>query len=353
MSTVRYFDELTPFTRRREPVVLADCVLVTGGCSVGAGRDILFCLERTSGKVRWEYPPPWKYAPRLSQAVHTGGLVFVVDSIHRVHALDLATGAVRWQSAYRAEPGSFDHFLAGDPCVVGDTVVFGDSLGWLRAFWRYTGEARKEQHFDRSLLAVQHDRDDLWLSGQEGLVAALDPHTLAPRWLAPLPRPLAWPLVTTRDHVVARSEDHELFALARRDGRLAWRLDAIACTAELAWRGASLFAVTTAGELCRIDAATGQREICLRGQIPQIVGKPAVDDDFVYVETAQGLMKLAPAEAHVSLWHRCFPTHKPATLVCEGDELVVYRERGLRGYCARIVRGQQVWEARVGDYGLT
>ena len=114
---------------------------------------MLHAVDTRTGEVRWEIPLgssldltkvpiPWRWGSvNLGGPVISGGLVFIAASMdRRIHAFDLATGALAWEHAlpasgqatpltYRARPGGrqFVVIAAGGHAFIyqkpGDTIT--------------------------------------------------------------------------------------------------------------------------------------------------------------------------------------------------------------------------------------
>ncbi|MGH9112459.1 MAG: PQQ-binding-like beta-propeller repeat protein, partial [Acidimicrobiales bacterium] len=92
------------------PTAVANGIVV-GGTAVG-GDPYLHALDEASGDIRWQQPIA---APTYAAAVEANGVVFIGGTDFTLRALDLRSGEVLW-----------DHELSG--AVSGGAVVVGDDV---------------------------------------------------------------------------------------------------------------------------------------------------------------------------------------------------------------------------------
>lgn len=140
-TVVRVFDAGTGLERwRREvgarsgaPLAAAGMVLVQAGSGVTDARAQAFDL--LTGAERWSTAVPG-YSERLVRPASDGTTAYLLDGVGTVTALDLRTGAVRWQQATGAS-------VIDSPLVLaGSSVLFPSFSDALVALDRTTGALR-------------------------------------------------------------------------------------------------------------------------------------------------------------------------------------------------------------------
>jgi polyvinyl alcohol dehydrogenase (cytochrome) len=93
------------------PTAVADGTVV-GGTAVGGG-PFLHALDAATGEIRWQQPVA---APTYAGAAEVGGVVFIGGTDFTIRAVDLGTGEVLWSSELAGA-------VSGGAAIVGDDVV--------------------------------------------------------------------------------------------------------------------------------------------------------------------------------------------------------------------------------------
>ena len=110
-----------------------------GRVYMGTFENQVVAVSLAEGKVAWSYENPDRKFPYLSSAAVNDSLVVLGGRDKLVHALDPATGAVRWTHNAGARVDS-------SPIISGDRVYIGSSRGAVLALDGATGEV--EWSFD-------------------------------------------------------------------------------------------------------------------------------------------------------------------------------------------------------------
>lgn len=124
-------------------VGIASSAAVADGVVLFGGRDGHFhAVDARTGALRWKHNNNmgWVIA---SPAVRDGVVYFPTSDGRRFKALDVATGAVRFNVVNKAISFS-------SPALAGNVVYFGLSDGWLRALDATTGSLQYEFQSDGS-----------------------------------------------------------------------------------------------------------------------------------------------------------------------------------------------------------
>jgi outer membrane protein assembly factor BamB len=122
---------------------IASSAAVANGMVFFGGRDGHFhAVDAKTGALRWKHDNNmgWVIA---SPAVRNGIVYFPTSDGRRVKALDAATGAVKFNVVNKSISFS-------SPALVGNTMYFGSSDGWLRALDATTGALKAEFQSDGS-----------------------------------------------------------------------------------------------------------------------------------------------------------------------------------------------------------
>jgi outer membrane protein assembly factor BamB len=177
-------------------------------------------LDAASGMERWHV----EIAPQGSPVV-VDGTVYVGSDSDQMYGLAPADGSVRWSWTAPAPAGG---------TVVGDTAYVGAEDGLFRAV--ALGDKSERWHLRVLSGAVSSpsiDNDVVYVgSRQEGAdpngeLYALDRSTGKLRWSFRAPSGLQVGPSIVRDGIIyATSQQDGLFALAEKDGRVVWHVDA-------------------------------------------------------------------------------------------------------------------------------
>jgi outer membrane protein assembly factor BamB len=129
-------------------IAVADGLVIVGGRDVLDTGDLWVALDADSGQERWRllYPAPGKLdygsSPRATPLL-VEGTVFVLGALGDLHAIDSATGMVRWQKNLTQEFSTprLEWGLTGSPLVAGGNLIVqpGGRSACLVALARSTG----------------------------------------------------------------------------------------------------------------------------------------------------------------------------------------------------------------------
>lgn len=184
--------------------------------------------DRLTGQLQWRYEGPLTTAINASPVV-ASGLVYVVNGMDEVFALDTATGALRWQ--LKLDPAGFDwgnatvgtpavaHNVLVVPTLYRDLVALDTTTGF--ELWRFAGapsqvrsthyRGAREAGFESSPVITG---DIVWAADTSGQLAALDLHTGAPLWRTQLGTPAFGGLAVSGDWLVVATYDGAVRGLA-------------------------------------------------------------------------------------------------------------------------------------------
>ncbi len=205
-------------------------VAVGGGTAVGTFHRALggvIAWDRATGHELWHLDGPQAIAINASPLV-TDDTVFIVNGADEVLALELATGAIRWQT--KLDDRGFDwgnatigtpalaHGILVVPTLYGDLVAL-DALGGAE-LWRVAGapsplrtthyRGTGEGGFEASPVITG---DIVWAADTAGRLAALDLHTGHELWHQQLAVPVLAGLATSGDWLVVASYDGTVRAM--------------------------------------------------------------------------------------------------------------------------------------------
>jgi outer membrane protein assembly factor BamB len=165
------------------PVVDGDTVYA------GSADGNLYAVAIPTGKPRWSYAAKEDLSTRPAVAK---GLVIVASLQDTVFAVDTATGAWKWHHRRERKGEGLTILGAASVQVAGDTAFAGYSDGFVAALDVATGAARWERrvgpsgtHSDVDSLALEDDR--LYAAAYSGAVVALDARTGQDLWSFPAP----------------------------------------------------------------------------------------------------------------------------------------------------------------------
>ncbi len=248
-------------------------------------------------KLHWSYQA--KDSIESSAAI-VDGTVFVGSMDGFLHAINLATGKVRWE--YKTE-GAVEE---SSPCVHGGVVYIGDLNGVLHAVDAATGKAR-------------------WT------FKAADEIKSSPNWAA--------------DRIYFGSYDQNLYCLSAFDGSLVWKYATegpVHCTPAI--EKGKVYISGCDENFRAIDAATGKQLYAL--PLGAYAGASAViRDDQSCVGTFGNEVLSLDLKRRVLRWTykhpvRNFPFYSSAALT---DERVVLGGRDKIVHCLDRVTGRSVW----------
>lgn len=171
--------------------------------------------------------PLWRFEGGLTTAINaspvvSGGMVYVVNGMDDVFALDATTGSKRWQ--IRLDPQGFDwgNATVGTPAIARGVLVVPTLYRDLVALdaatgielWRFAGapspvrathyRGAREAGFEASPVITG---DIAWAVDTAGQLTALDLHTGAALWHTALGTPVLGGLAVSGDWLIAASYD--------------------------------------------------------------------------------------------------------------------------------------------------
>ncbi len=310
----RSTEETGAFTEGFRVVAAAGVVVV--------GDWDLYAFDAETGDRLWAFHPREGYGPGNFLGQHAGGRVFSGSPSGSLYAVDLRTGALRWQAAVNTAvmTSVFEPVTDGRMVIAGFTVFSGPDRGGVVAVDADTGRERWRFHFPEPADATRSTywsggpvltRDLAMVADGDGTVWALDVGTGAVRWSVP---PLSGPF----DGVIT-STAQDMRSLAANDERLVigsltgYVVGIDLATRQEVWRVANgwlgsvaldeftladgvVYVPHVSGFLVAIDAASGQVLWQTRDHRRGLAWPPAVAGDRVIAAGGSGFWALkAPA----------------------------------------------------------
>jgi outer membrane protein assembly factor BamB len=123
------------------PVVTASCVYTAAiRDSALAPAGVVYCLDRRSGRLRWQFDDGGAMLHTYSTPCLTEGRLYVGEGMHgndvcKLYCLEAATGRKVWQFLTEGH-------IESSPCVADGTVFFGSGDDGLHALDAVTGGKR-------------------------------------------------------------------------------------------------------------------------------------------------------------------------------------------------------------------
>jgi outer membrane protein assembly factor BamB len=280
-------------------------------------RGALYCLDRHTRAVRWQFDDGGRMLPTYSRPCLAGGRLFFGEGMHahylcRLRCLDPATGQPRWHA------DAHSHIESG-PCAAAGRVFVGAGDDGLFALDAATG--RRLWHFHPGLhvdtspaveggrlyagsgVSLAHSRTEafcldaatggvLWRAGTDlpvwgspvlagaevffglgngrltqdaappekpaGAVLCLDARTGGVRWRRGLAGAVFSRVAVGADRVVAGCRDGRCYCLDRRDGRVLWAAGVGSpVVTRPALVGGRVYVAAFGGRVCCLDAGDG------------------------------------------------------------------------------------------------
>ena len=199
-------------------------VAISDGAAFGVFNRVLGGLgawDRATGGLLWRYEGALTTAINATPIV-AGGLVYVVNGVDEVFALDTATGILRW--SLKLDPAGFEwgnatvgapaigRFVLVVPTLYRDLVALDATTGF--ELWRYAGTSSqvrpthyrgaREAGFEASPVITG---DIVWAADTAGQLTALDLHTGQRLWRTRLGAPVLGGLAVSDDWLVVASYD--------------------------------------------------------------------------------------------------------------------------------------------------
>jgi len=206
--------------------------------AIGDGAAVGVFNRALGGVAAWDRAtgdPLWRFEDALTTAINAspvvaGGLVYVVNGMDDVFALEIATGAVRWET--RLDPAGFDwgNATVGTPAIARGVLVVPTLYRDLVALdaasglelWRFAGtpspvrathyRGAGEAGFEAGPVITG---DIVWAADTAGQLTALDLHTGHPLWQTRLGTPVLGGFAVSGDWLVVASYDGTVRGLAR------------------------------------------------------------------------------------------------------------------------------------------
>jgi outer membrane protein assembly factor BamB len=240
-----------------------------------------------------------------------GEVLYAANHAGQVVALRQADGRRLWQTSTKVP-------LTGGPGVGAGLVVAGGSHGHVVALDAATGAIKWKSFINSELLSAPAVSSDyVVFRAVDGRVVALHASDGTQAWSAEQQVPrlslrgIARPSITG-DLVLSGFDNGRVMALTLGSGDTAWDANVAPSTGkteldrlndidtQLAVRGTDVFVVTFQGKAARVDLETGNLQ--WSRDVSSYSGL-ALDDDGVYVTSANGSLIKLSARSGVELWN--------------------------------------------------
>jgi len=279
--------------------------------TVGVEGDV-YALEAASGKRIWRYstvehPEDAGFWSRTEQVPISGGIgvspsaVFFGTFDGRLHVLDSATGALKWQAEVSSE-------IAAPPAGNNDVVVANTIDGRVFAFDAETGKQRWSYDHAVPVLTLRGTASPLITSSQvilafdNGQILSLSLADGSSQWQIRTSRPkgrteldrivdIDGTPVLSGGYLYAASFQGSVVAVSRGAGRVMWTKD-ISTAHAVAVDNGKVFISTEESRLVAFNAITGELEWENFELKRRDTGAPTVFGDFVAVTDAKGYVYL-------------------------------------------------------------
>ena len=165
--------------RFRTGVIESSPLIVDKTVFVGSWNHKVYALNLKNGKVRWSYDTGEEID---SSAAYADGTVYIGANDGHVYALSAWTGAFRWRASSFSRFGRREYFYA-TPTVAYGRVYIGNTDGTLYAFGAKTGDllwAQNAGTYVYSAAAVWRHR--VYIGTYDGRLRAFDAATGDPVW---------------------------------------------------------------------------------------------------------------------------------------------------------------------------
>jgi outer membrane protein assembly factor BamB len=262
-------------------------------------------LDAATGDVRWvlatgpDAPWPWGHESGdvyTSSPVYVNGTVIFGAGSGRVYAADATTGKERWRAATGGR-------VRSSPAVADGRVFVGAADGRVYAFdlatgalrWRYETEGVKleSRNFGYDRRTVQSSpavsNGTVFVGARDGFLYAIDAASGQLRWR--FDHKVSWVNTSpaVRDSVVyAGSSDGQFVqAVHARTGQELWRAKSAVTWSSPTVAGGVVYAGDGAGRVNAFDAHTGASLWSFRTG-SQVYGSPVPDRDMVFVGSTDG-----------------------------------------------------------------
>jgi outer membrane protein assembly factor BamB len=165
--------------RFRTGVIESSPLVVDKTVYVGSWNHKVYALNLKNGRVRWSYDTGEEID---SSAAYADGTVYIGANEGHVYALNAWTGALRWRASSFSRFGRREYFYA-TPTVAYGRVYIGNTDGTLYAFGAKTGDllwAQNAGTYVYSGAAVWRHR--VYIGTYDGRLRAFDAATGDPMW---------------------------------------------------------------------------------------------------------------------------------------------------------------------------
>lgn len=262
---------------------------------VGSSDGDVVALDADDGKVRWLHHVSSEV---MAAPVLAGGLALVRTVDGKLTALDLETGNQRWfvqQPMPRLTVRG-----TGSPVVIGNTVYCGFDNGKLASYALADGTAGWEVLLDppRGRNEIERLSDinstaraigkDLYVVGYHGEVSSIAAESGQVMWSQDVPSYEG--LAVDLQNVYVSGSDSTLYALNRHTGAEEWKQPMLKnrdISGPAAF-GSSVVVGDFEGYVHFFDATTGQLQARVRASGKRVTSPPLVVNDMVYVQTDGG-----------------------------------------------------------------
>jgi len=273
------------------PLVCADSLVL-----VGTARGMLYALDPGLGSEKWrtQLDGPVFGAPNYLRVGDDDAIsrIFVMNKANAtLQCIDPASGSILWRSE---EIDRCD----GSPAVSPEAIAFGSCDSALHVVSPETGKLlRNIEIGEESQVAggVALDGDRVFSGSRSGKVVQADVKTGEIVWATAVSdvEVFSTPAVT-QEHVVAASNDGNVFALDRASGNLRWRFDTKGAPSSPVIAGNKVI-VAADGELFLLDLANGLKLSSVK--ISDEITSPAVAGNRIFVGSEDGtVVALGAAE---------------------------------------------------------
>ena len=260
-------------------------------------------FDAATGAQIWRVRPggPLRGAPTIAD-----GNVYVVSQDNQLHALDPATGALRWSGVGTLEIAGV--FGSASPASARGTVVAGYSSGELTAYRYENGRTLWQEALNRTNISttvgalsdvdaepVIHE-GRVYAIGQGGRMVSVDLITGQRIWeinAAGISTP-----AVVGDWIFVVTDDAQLLAIARETGRVRWKSQLARYRSEksktgpITWvgpvlAGNRLILASSMGHIANVSPVTGQVQTVANTRVP-ISLQPVVAGNTLYILNDRG-----------------------------------------------------------------
>ena len=283
-----------------------------GDCLLVNDRDA-WCLDAATGSVKWRFPSPIGFRSGYRIPAVADGVVFTGSTSGHVFAIDLATGALRWQTQLGTETSVYSPVVRhGTVYVAFNRLPLPPALitGGLAALDAATGAVRWTRDLPITLPQVGSPTQEAVVAGPviaatttDGYVYAYDTADGSPAWRGEPASPSAGGPPSVQDHRVLGSNHSRVFVGSTAQGSVT-ALDA--ATGAVVWTArvgadspftvrvfdTNVWVTTFSGRILSFAAATGAQIDTF--DFPMLLGR---QEGFSGVATDDALILLGGGSA--------------------------------------------------------